>query len=258
MERQRPHADAVVQIGFLEALGAAPAQVEGVAEDARMGEQARQQRRQQCHAGEADEEDAPARRQVEIDVQVLDEFGPGRLVLAGDGALRIGVQPEVAAFGVDVDEKVRHEFLRRHQIDMLDMFGARNPGLQRALYGFRPHGLDHRRVRLLPAVEFADQHRRRAGEADQIDQRGEGEPERGMPGQHGAHEARGDPHPDRLGAHERPFRIESEKLTTARPESTAVARSRRLSDSVHAMQPAQNTGTSRPPMTRRVCVSPGL
>ena len=53
VEGQRPHADAVVQIGLLQAPRPAEPQVEGIAEDARMREQAGDERGEQRDADQA-------------------------------------------------------------------------------------------------------------------------------------------------------------------------------------------------------------
>ena len=49
---------------------------------------------------------------------------------------------------------------------------------------------DGRPVGLLPALELVGEHGQRAAEADDVDQRGKGEAQRRMAGQHGAHEVR--------------------------------------------------------------------
>ena len=266
VEGQRPDAEPVVEVGLLQPLRSAEPQVEGVAKDARMREDARDERGQQSDADQPDEEDAPGDGEVEVDVEARDEFGPRKLGRWRE--LTRGVGDELAVLvGIDMEEEAREIGGGERDIDMLDPRAARS---DRAFEG----GLDRggarfgelRRRGAFPALELVREDRDAARQADEIDERGEGEAEAAVPAQHRADEACGDARHQVLflrgfrggsGGHAKPFTMAAVKLIMATPVSTAVARRMRLSARVHAMQPPQITGTIIPPTTSRVCCSPG-
>ncbi|MBE1527846.1 hypothetical protein GGC65_002302 [Sphingopyxis sp. OAS728] len=149
--------------------------MEGVAEDARVREDARDERGQQSDADQPDEEAAPGARQVEVDVEARDELGPRKLGRRRE--LARGVGDELAVLvGIDMEEQAREVIGGERDIDMLDPRAARGDrALERGLDGFGRGVGELRRRGAFPALELVREDRDATRQADEIDERGEGE-----------------------------------------------------------------------------------
>ncbi len=136
-----------------------------------------------------DEKAAPGARQVEVDVEPGDE--PGPCCLAARHDLSPGIGEELAILpGIDIEEEAREVGGGERDIDMLDPGAALGDRtLERGLDGARRDVGHLRRGRAFPALELVREDREAARQADEVDERREGETETAVPAQHRADEA---------------------------------------------------------------------
>ncbi len=85
MERQAPDGQPIVQVRPCDPPVAVEAQLERVLEDRRVRKDARNHQTEHAYAEQTDKVSAPRRRQVQRDVQLLDQMGERRVGLAQQG-----------------------------------------------------------------------------------------------------------------------------------------------------------------------------
>ena len=250
-----------MQIRLLQAPCAAAPQAEGVLEDARMREDAGDQDGQQRDAGQPDEHRAPCPRQVERDVEVDQKFAERRVLfgqraVAGDCPVvvlgwRIG-EDAGAVLGGGGQRQIERRLCRAAGLRRLDR------AIERAGGELVRHGCAGR----FPPCDVPGEDGERAGEADEIDEGGEGEAEDAMPVEHGADRARRQrpaARRVRLGGlgHTGPCKAASAKPVSVVVTIMASDRIRRGSASVQIIASAQTMGIVSPPMRTRVGGAPG-
>ena len=161
-ERQRPDAEPVVPVRARDLRIVAGAQAEGVANDARMGEDTGDRQCRQCDAECADDDHPDDHRQIQILVHPDDEFGPAMRLGRDDLARAVDI-PSAIVGGDDGTWQI----LRWHAD--IEVRGARlsrlagDDRLHCGLGGGGREGGGFRDARLLPALPAIVDHDDRAG-----------------------------------------------------------------------------------------------
>jgi hypothetical protein len=183
MKGQRPDTDAIVQVGIAPPPRSAPSQPEGVLEDAPVREDAGAEAGEQHRPEDPDQIAADRPRYGQVEMEQLDEGDERRGDRIADPPRRI-YRPFGAGPLPDREDAHPRISLARHPHDqvVVEMFGA-CPGeraVDRRCQPGRRHAPHDRRMRALPPPELVDEHDERAGQADRVQDRAEGQAEPAM------------------------------------------------------------------------------